>query len=166
MRYKLFFIAVVLISIFSCGPNDEKTNLKPIDENDVKERMETVNKYLSRNENLEIEAYISRRKWKAISTASGIRYWVYEKGKGGAIKYNDKLKLNYVLSLINGQKCYDSSKDGFLYVNVGKYEVSGLNEVLLLMNKGDKAKIIIPSHLGYGLLGDQNMIPSIEIINE
>jgi len=31
---------------------------------------------------------------------------------------------------------------------------------MLLMNKGAKAKFILPSHLAHGLLGDENKIPS------
>jgi len=34
-----------------------------------------------------------------------------------------------------------------------------LEEGLLLLHQGDKAKFIIPSHLAYGLLGDQKQIP-------
>ena len=44
---------------------------------------------------------------------------------------------------------------------VGKGEViSGLEEGILLLHIGDKAKFIIPSHLAYGLLGDDNEIPT------
>jgi FKBP-type peptidyl-prolyl cis-trans isomerase len=32
------------------------------------------------------------------------------------------------------------------------------------MNKGDKAKFILPSHLGYGLMGDEVKIPSHAIL--
>jgi FKBP-type peptidyl-prolyl cis-trans isomerase FkpA len=36
---------------------------------------------------------------------------------------------------------------------------AGLEEGILLMHKGGKAKFILPSHLAFGLIGDQNKIP-------
>jgi FKBP-type peptidyl-prolyl cis-trans isomerase len=38
---------------------------------------------------------------------------------------------------------------------------SGLEEVILFLKKGDRAKIIIPSHLAFGLVGDGNKIPAM-----
>jgi len=37
---------------------------------------------------------------------------------------------------------------------------SGLEEAVLLLHAGDKARIIIPSHLAYGLVGDDDKIPA------
>jgi len=44
--------------------------------------------------------------------------------------------------------------------------ISGLEEGILYLSEGDKAKIIIPSHLGYGLLGDldKNIPPKATLI--
>jgi len=36
---------------------------------------------------------------------------------------------------------------------------SGLHEVILLMKVGDKAKVVLPSHLAFGLTGDSSKIP-------
>ena len=38
--------------------------------------------------------------------------------------------------------------------------ISGLEEGILLLRQGDRAKFIIPSHLAYGLIGDQNNVGS------
>ena len=38
-------------------------------------------------------------------------------------------------------------------------EPSGLHEMVKLMRVGAKAKVIIPSYLAYGLVGDDNKIP-------
>ena len=57
-------------------------------------------------------------------------------------------------------ECYNSDKDGLKLIELGKAEVeSGLEEGILLMKVGDKAKLVIPSHLAFGLLGDENKIP-------
>ena len=62
--------------------------------------------------------------------------------------------------MITGDLCY-SSKDRWSERNGirEKWRNSGLEEGLLLMKVGDKAKFIIPSHLAFGLLGDENRIP-------
>jgi FKBP-type peptidyl-prolyl cis-trans isomerase FkpA len=43
---------------------------------------------------------------------------------------------------------------------VGMEEIeSGIHKAVQFMKKGDKALILIPSHLAHGLLGDMNKIP-------
>jgi FKBP-type peptidyl-prolyl cis-trans isomerase len=55
---------------------------------------------------------------------------------------------------------YDAERDGLKSFLIGKGGVeSGLEEAILLMRKGDKARLVIPSHLAWGLLGDQKKIP-------
>lgn len=174
---RILLLNLLLLILYSCGSDDSKVNQKqlgpPMDEAMIRERMTNVNKHMSRSENDEINAYIERRNWKMTSTNSGVRYMIYSEGKGLPIKNGDMLKLKYTLDLISGVKCYDSENDGLLKLEIGKYEVSGLNEALKLIKKGDKAKVIVPSHLGYGLIGDQNRVPSkatliydIEILNQ
>ena len=41
---------------------------------------------------------------------------------------------------------------------------SGIHEALLCMRIGDKAKLILPSYLGHGLLGDRIKIPPQSIL--
>jgi FKBP-type peptidyl-prolyl cis-trans isomerase len=67
--------------------------------------------------------------------------------------------LNYTLTLLTGDTVYTSRNDGPLLFEVGKGQViTGLEEAILLLRVGDRAKIIIPSHLAFGLIGDQNKI--------
>ncbi len=59
-----------------------------------------------------------------------------------------------------GDEIYSSDKDGVMKFVVGCGDVvSGLDEAMPYLHQGDVAKVIIPSHLGYGLLGDQKSIP-------
>ena len=43
-------------------------------------------------------------------------------------------------------------------------EESGLNEAVKFLSVGDKAKLILPSHLAHGLLGDLDKIPPQSIL--
>ena len=63
-------------------------------------------------------------------------------------------------SSINNERRYERSYlrswKSFFFI----MEQTGIEEAVLFLRKGDKAHIIIPSHLAFGLLGDQKMIPS------
>ena len=93
-------------------------------------------------------------------TKTGLRYMVYENGHGPLAKKDNIVRLNYSVKLLTGELCYSSMKLGPKEFRVGKGGVeNGLEEAILFLKKGDRAKIIIPSHLAFGLLGDGNKIP-------
>jgi FKBP-type peptidyl-prolyl cis-trans isomerase len=159
---KKHLLAVLLLLSFSlliisCGNNDNTNNDEPLQ---YKKSLENANKKLVRTEDQEIEAYISRYGWDMIKTGTGLRYMIYQKGNGAEVRKGDLVKLKFNVTLINGSECYNSDKDGVKQIEIGKGVVeSGLEEGLLLLRNKDKAKFIIPSHLAYGLLGDENKIP-------
>jgi FKBP-type peptidyl-prolyl cis-trans isomerase len=84
---------------------------------------------------------------------------VTKKGIGAKAEEGRTVKLDYTLSLLNGDTVYTASKDGPIVFQVGKGQViTGLEEAILLLKVGDQAKFIIPSHLAFGLIGDQKKI--------
>jgi FKBP-type peptidyl-prolyl cis-trans isomerase len=122
--------------------------------------LEKVNRYLVNAENKEIDSYIKRHKWNMKSTGSGLRYEIYKKGNGPAIKKGNTVYLNYKEYLINGVLIYTSDKKGPKVFKAGRGGVeSGLEEAVLLLGKGDKAHLILPSHLAFGLNGDGDKVP-------
>jgi FKBP-type peptidyl-prolyl cis-trans isomerase len=155
---KKLLLFIIILFIASCG-NKPKVN-NTIQPEKFKNDLEHVNKTLVQKENEDIEDYIARHEWKMKSTGTGLRYNIYYNGKGEKPKANDKVVIRFAVNLINGIECYNSNKDGLKLIELGKAEVeSGLEEGIMLMKVGDKAKIIIPSHLAFGLLGDENKIP-------
>jgi FKBP-type peptidyl-prolyl cis-trans isomerase FkpA len=153
----IFFISITML-VCSCGnkPKAEK-NVQP---EQFKKDLEKVNETLVKKENEDIEDYIARHEWKMKSTGTGLRYTIYYNGKGAKPKENSMVLIRFAVNLINGIECYNSNKDGLKLIELGKAEVeSGLEEGIMLMKVGDKAKLIIPSHLAFGLLGDENKIP-------
>jgi FKBP-type peptidyl-prolyl cis-trans isomerase FkpA len=159
MRY--FHVPIVFISIillYACG-NDPKPN-KDFQPDKIVKELEQVNKTLVAKENEDIEDYMARHEWKMHTTGTGLRYMIYKNGKGSNPGQHDKVVIKFVVNLINGVECYNSDKDGLKLIQLGVAEVeSGLEEGILLMKTGDKAKLIIPSHLAFGLSGDENKIP-------
>ena len=84
---------------------------------------------------------------------------IIKKGMGAKAMEGRTVKLSYTLSLLNGDTVYTALKDGPIVFQVGKGQViTGLEEAILLLKVGDRAKFIIPSHLAYGLIGDQKKI--------
>ncbi|MEI6123891.1 MAG: FKBP-type peptidyl-prolyl cis-trans isomerase [Bacteroidota bacterium] len=155
--YLLFSILVVAY-FAGCGNNSIK-NITD-DSHKIKNNLVNVNKTLVSKEDDDIENYIERHEWTMNKTGTGLRYQIYFKGNGAQPKGNEKVIIKFVVNLINGTECYNSKNDGLKLFELGKAEVeNGLEEGIMLMHVGDRAKMIIPSHLAYGLLGDENKIP-------
>ena len=107
-----------------------------------------------------IENYIKRHHLKMKQTGSGLRYMIIKEGKGPGAKKGDIAVINYTVRLITGDMVYSSKTEGPKIFEIGHGNVeSGLEEGILLLKKGDKAKFILPSHLAYGLHGDEKKIP-------
>lgn len=154
----IFFALLVLGILFSCSNTTEKQ-----EENTYgarKESLEKANRYLVRTELEDIENYIRRHGWNMQETGTGLRYEIYKEGDGEAAEKGRIAVLKYQTWLITGKQVYSSDSTGFKEFKIGKGGVeSGLEEAVLLMNRGDKMRLIIPSHLAFGLLGDNNKIP-------
>jgi FKBP-type peptidyl-prolyl cis-trans isomerase FkpA len=111
-------------------------------------------------EDQQITDFVTRYKWKMTNTGTGLRYLIFIKGKGVQAEKGKVAVIRYTLRLLNGDLCYSSEKDGLKEFRIGYGGVeSGVEEGILLMHVGDRAKFIVPSHLAFGLLGDQNKIP-------
>lgn len=152
-----------LLFTFSCCKHHESpnTNNTPVDPNQYKDRLVNVNKVLNENEDENIENYITRHGWDMHKTGTGLRYLIYKEGTGDVVVKEKLVVLNYSLSLLDGTEVYNSTELGPKKFVVGQGGVeSGLEEGVLLLKVGSKAKLIIPSHLAFGLMGDDNKIPA------
>jgi FKBP-type peptidyl-prolyl cis-trans isomerase FkpA len=149
----------LILLIISCGGNDNKT-VKVIDPSKYDSALVKVNKTLVKTEDEQISNFIERYKWKMEKTGTGLRYMIYNKGTGVKAEKGKTATINFNVRLITGDMCYSSEESGAKELLLGKSgEISGLEEGLLLLRAGDKARFIIPSHLAFGLLGDENKIP-------
>ena len=105
-------------------------------------------------------AYLSENKITTPPTASGIVSIETQKGKGAAHPTaTDEVTVHYTGMLLDGTK-FDSSVDRGEPAKFPLNQViPGWTEAIQLMTKGSKAKIIIPSNLGYGPRGAGAQIP-------
>ncbi|MEI8202301.1 MAG: FKBP-type peptidyl-prolyl cis-trans isomerase [Bacteroidota bacterium] len=164
---------MIISFITSCDTTDEKQHPKIVPQEKIDSSLVDANQYLNRSEEKVIEEFIKRYHWEMQKRNDGLRYWIYKSGKGMKAKKDMIATVEYTLSLINGDTCYTSKELGPKLFELGKYDKeSGLDEGVQMMKLGDKAKFIIPSHLGFGLMGDGNKVPKkatlvydIELIN-
>jgi peptidyl-prolyl cis-trans isomerase A (cyclophilin A) len=94
-------------------------------------------------------------------TASGLRYKMIQKGSGKKAENGKTVSVHYSGSLENG-KVFDSSysrkKPIEFPLGMGNV-IEGWDEGIALLQVGDKARFVIPSHLGYGSRGAGGVIP-------
>lgn len=92
-------------------------------------------------------------------TPSGLQYRVVRMGEGAKPMSSDKVKVNYVGSLITG-KVFDSQTDRDNPVELELDRViKGWAEGLQLMPVGSKFTLYIPAELAYGDRGAGDIIP-------
>ena len=164
---RIFFITLIyciLLTCWSCKQGQTDEGIKDTFE-DQDEMLVRINKYLVRKDVELIESYAKRRGWNITQTESGLFYEIYEEGSGDSARDGRKVTINYTLSLLDGTICYSSDESGPKTFRLGRSrEESGLEQGLLMMQAGDKAHLILPPHLAYGLLGDEDRIPARSII--
>ena len=91
-------------------------------------------------------------------TESGLKYIISKKGSGPNAKKDDLLSVHYSLQLVDGSEIDSSFTRGApIEFTCGVGEViKGWDEAMQLLNKGSKARLVIPSELGYGSVGAGN----------
>lgn len=95
------------------------------------------------------------------STESGLRYKFIQRGKGAKAENGKMVSVHYEGSLPNG-KVFDSSykrrEPIDFTLGIGQV-IKGWEEGIALLQVGDKARFVIPSHLAYGSAGAGGVIP-------
>lgn len=154
------FIWLALLLFTSCG--EEKGDENKMIEWDQKKSTE-LNKTLAMEEEIQIDLFLEQHKdWKMIKTGSGLRYYIYEQGEGPLAQVGQEAQVEFEITLLDGTECYKTGSDEYDVFKIDRAEVeSGVHEGVKKMRQGDRAKLIIPSHLAHGLIGDMNKIPPL-----
>ena len=155
----VLFTFALLVS--SCDNEIDKKQRKRLNPKEVTNNLAIVHKRNIRIEDQQIDDYLERREWDFIRTKSGLRYNIYQEGVGLHPQDGQGVVLEYTINLIRGDVIYDSKNDGVKLFIVGEgEEPTGLQEAVMLMKVGSRAKLILPSYLAYGLIGDENKVPA------
>jgi FKBP-type peptidyl-prolyl cis-trans isomerase FkpA/FKBP-type peptidyl-prolyl cis-trans isomerase FklB len=114
------------------------------------------------------EAFLAANKTKpgVRTTASGLQYQVIRMGNGALPKATDKVRVNYVGTLLDGTK-FDSSYDNGQPVEFALNQViPGWTEGVQLMPVNSKFRFWVPSNLGYGPNGQGPIGPNAALVFE
>ncbi|WP_203257310.1 peptidylprolyl isomerase [Hyunsoonleella ulvae] len=107
-------------------------------------------------------------------TESGLRYQIIQKGDGVKAEKGKTVSVHYKGQLMDGtvfDSSYKRNQPIDFPLGVGQV-IPGWDEGIGLLNVGDKARLVIPSHLAYGSRGaggvippDANLIFDVELMN-
>ncbi|HAJ99077.1 MAG TPA: peptidylprolyl isomerase [Bacteroidales bacterium] len=153
----LFLMLISLMT--SCGaPNREN---QPIGDKQLRNYLESANRILIESERQEIVDMIARHNWQMQESETGLWYQIYARGTGRRANPGDIAVIHYSISLATGDLIYSSNPQEPKQFRVGKGGVeTGLEEGILKMSIGDKARFVLPSHLAHGVPGDGARIPA------
>jgi len=160
-RLKYLLFTCVSCWLIACSSKSSSEKEQPLNQEKIKQQFVKANQQLVVKENDEMDYYQKSHQMPFSKTKSGIRYFVYKPSvKGDSIKNGDIVTIDYTISLLDGTECYSSKNDGVKKITVGMEDVeNGLHKALIYLKSGDKARILIPSYLAHGLLGDTKKIP-------
>ena len=135
--------------------------------------MKTQADQMRKEEPLKIKKYLADNNLKVTTTASGLNYLISKEGAGPKIMTGDTAVVYYTGKFLNG-KIFDTNvkseaQKAKIPMNpMNPYKpirfpvgvsgmIQGWNEALLLLNKGSKATLVLPSSLAYGEKGMQQI---------
>jgi FKBP-type peptidyl-prolyl cis-trans isomerase len=156
--FTLFILATVVLC--SCSQKKDSVTTENLSQKQITEKLVEANIAAIKAENLQIDKLIVSQGWKMGETPTGLRFQIIEKGTGDNACLSELVRFEYDVKLLTGEEIYSSAKTGPKEFRIGSGGVeSGLEEGILLLKLGDKARFIIPSYLAHGLSGDQDRIP-------
>ncbi len=153
-------ILLVGLSILYASCSSDTDSERMIDGQQFMSRLESANKVLLEVEKQEINDFINRYNWEMEETGSGLHYHIYAPSNGAAAEVGKTAVIKYDIYLLNGELVYSSEQLGNKTFKIGQGGVeSGLEEAILLLRLGEKARFIMPAHLAHGVPGDGVKIP-------
>ena len=157
------FVCLLLGALTLAGCHNQETGKVVSSSQTPKEDAEQPyiegNKEIMRLEQEEMELFIKRYGWKMERSGTGLYYQILSPGHGNLFHEGDTVTLKYRTFLLSGKRIYDSESDGLKTFKVARSEeIVALHEMALLLRPGAKARLVIPSHLAYGVSGDGNKI--------
>ena len=162
-----FVFSSSLFFIFLCSCSNSSEEKKELVNGWSTKKSIAFNKEIIEEEDLTIRAFLAHRTdLKMKKSGTGLRYMIYENGDGEKAKSGDSVSIVLSVKDLEDMKLYyqtDSSEYDQFLVDRNHVE-RGINEAVQYMRVGDKSRLIIPSHLAHGILGDRDKIPSFCIL--
>lgn len=154
---------MLFIPLQACQPPVQE-RIEEAEDKTGKAFIET-NIYIRERHREHIMAFTKRVGWEMTETPTGLWYMILEKGSGPPVEREKLLVYTYETRLLSGKICYSADTTAPKKIVAGKGNIeAGLEEGLLLLREGSKARFIIPPYLAHGNFGDMNRIPGSSIL--
>lgn len=160
IKNSLIFLTSTLL-LFSCKTESKKDSF---DWN--KQKSIELGSDLAKEQSDDIEFYIDQHeKLNFTATGSGLRIAFLKHGDGTKATRGMKAEVKFKISLLNGTLCYQSELDKNDVFTIDHEDIeSGIQEGIKLMQIGDICRMVMPSNLAHGLVGDMDKIPPLSPI--
>jgi FKBP-type peptidyl-prolyl cis-trans isomerase len=161
-KYKLpFYVVIVAISMLSCECSSRNGQQPYPDQNSVESNRIEARRDFLKKERESIEAYQKDNNLSLQRTGTGLYYTITNDAPGtDSIVSNDVVEYAYNISSLDGELLYSSEASGTATLKIDKQEAEiGLHEALKLLGLGDEGLFILPSHLAFGVAGNQDKVP-------
>lgn len=156
MKKAGFFISILCV-LYSCGSSKqgEKDDTPVINADSLIE----MNRKLVQADVGKIEEYIEVNDLDMERSGTGMFFNIIrDAGKDKALSGN-QVSFSYRIKDLSGNMIYSSETLGSKSFEIDKSNIeSGWNEAAKLMGPGDSAVIILPPHLAFRNIGDNNKI--------
>lgn len=127
----------------------------------TQEELLEINRKMMSNESDHIDAFIAKSDWEMEETSTGLRFERYHHGTGATPTTTMIATITYTAYLLDSTRVGGATISDPKHFRIGHDNViSGLHEGITLLSVGDSARFVIPSHLAYGLTGDNNIPPN------
>ena len=162
----VFVLTVLVGTFFACRDHGVTGSVVTSSETEKEDKDAPYvegNKNIMRRENEEMQMFIRRYGWQMQRTPTGLYIQILEPGSGDLYVENDRVAVAYRTFLLSGEQVYCSDSDGVKRFVVNRSEeIDALHEAVQLLRPGAKARLVIPSHLGYGVAGDGDRIQGLQ----
>ncbi len=166
ITYTILFSLIILCG---CNNNQEQSPEKKKAYSEVKKQHEDEllewNKKIVDIDHTVIQKFIERRKWDMNISPTGLYYQILNNNNNTKAIKDNTAEFTFKTYLLNGTTLYSSQESGNRFFKLGHNQTEqGLNEGLLMMRKGEKARFITPPHLAFGVAGDGHRVPAYSIL--
>lgn len=158
-------ILIMALLMSACGSKVKRDSEEEPKYSIFNKNLITANKYLVKEDLVQIENYAKRRSWQMQDGEGGLKYIVFDHGTGDSLNVAPQVSLDYQMELLDGTICYNTEENGEKNLVVGASEMEpGLARAFKKFCHGDSVVMILPPHYAKGLIGDMNKIPPHSVI--
>lgn len=114
---------------------------------------------LKAEEGGKMQNFISSKGITVAPSETGVYYLEEKAGNGTLIKNGDYISMNFTVNTIDEKKVFSSldRNQPISFVYGEPFDTKGLDEGIGKMKKGTKARIVVPSAMGFGEKGRKDM---------